>query len=78
MSCYVLPLPRLSVFRADWLVPTQNKQEISSLNLNCTVCPEVRVTPNTPLFYAICGRILKPFELQVVHMCGFDLVYDMP
>ena len=41
-----------------------------------TVCPKVPYTNNVSLFSAIGGWIPKPFDLQVVHMCGFDLVYD--
>ena len=37
-----------------------------------TVCPKVRDT----LFSALCGWILKPFDLMIVHTAGFVLVYD--
>ena len=32
-------------------------------------------TFHTPLISPICQWILKPFELQVAHIGGFDLVY---
>ena len=40
------------------------------------VCPKVPYTSNVYLFSAIGGWIPKPFDLKVVHMCGFDLLYD--
>ena len=43
-----------------------------------TVYPKDGTTLYTPLFSTLCGRIAKPFELQIVHMCGFDMTYDMP
>ena len=30
------------------------------------------------VFSAISGWILKPFDLQVATMCGFDIMYDKP
>ena len=42
-----------------------------------TVCPKVPLKRNLVVFSAVCGWILKPFELQIVLECGFDMMYDM-
>ena len=48
------------------------------LNLpSATVCPKVPLKRNLVVFSALCGWILKPFELQIVLECGFDMMYDM-
>ena len=42
-----------------------------------TVCPKVPLKRNIVVFSAINGWIPKPFELQIVLKCGFDMMYDM-
>ena len=42
-----------------------------------TVCPKVPLKRNLVVFSVVCGWILKPFELQIVLECGFDMMYDM-
>ena len=42
-----------------------------------TVCPKVPLKRNLVVFSAVCGWILKPFELQIVLECGFDMMYIM-
>ena len=41
-----------------------------------TVCPKVAYNSFHMVFSAISGWILKPFDLQVATMCGFDIMYD--
>ena len=43
-----------------------------------TVCPKVACNSFHMVFSAISGWILKPFDLQVATMCGFDIMYDKP
>ena len=43
-----------------------------------TVCPKVARISFHMVFSAISGWILKPFDLQVATMCGFDNMYDKP
>ena len=43
-----------------------------------TVCPKVARISFHMVFSAISGWILKPFDLQVATMCGFDIMYDKP
>ena len=43
-----------------------------------TVCPKVAYNSFHMVFSAISGWILKPFDLQVATMCGFDIMYDKP
>ena len=43
-----------------------------------TPCPKVPLKSNVVVFSAISGRILKPFDIQVATMCGFDIMYDKP
>ena len=43
-----------------------------------TVCPKVACISFHMVFSAISGWILKPFDLQVATMCGFDIMYDKP
>ena len=43
-----------------------------------TVCPKVACISFLMVFSAISGRILKPFDLQVATMCGFNIMYDKP
>ena len=45
---------------------------------NPTVCPKVPLNSNVVLFLAICGLILKPFDLQIATLGRFDMMYDMP
>ena len=42
-----------------------------------TVCPKVRYKSNVPLFSAICGWILKSFDLMIAHTGRFDMVYEV-
>ena len=42
-----------------------------------TVCPKVPLKINLVVISAVCGWILKPFELQIVLECEFDMMYDM-
>ena len=41
------------------------------------VCPKVPWNSYTLLFSTICGWIQKPFDLQVAHIGGFDLLYKV-
>ena len=41
-----------------------------------TECPKVACNSFHMVFSAISGWILKPFDLQVATMCGFDIMYD--
>ena len=43
-----------------------------------TVCPKVAYNSFHMVFSAISGWILKPFDLQVATMSGFDIMYDKP
>ena len=43
-----------------------------------TVCPKVPLNSDMVLFSAICGWILKPFDLQIATLGRFDMMYDMP
>ena len=43
-----------------------------------TVCPKVACNSFHMVFSAISEWILKPFDLQVATMCGFDIMYDKP
>ena len=49
----------------------------SSKNRLDTVCPKVPLNCNVVLISAICGWILKPFELQIATLGRFDMMYDM-
>ena len=42
------------------------------------MCPKVARISFHMVFSAISGWILKPFDLQVATMCGFDIMYDKP
>ena len=42
------------------------------------MCPKVACISFHMVFSAISGWILKPFDLQVATMCGFDIMYDKP
>ena len=53
-----------------------DNQEHSSVR--STVCPKVAYNSFHMVFSAISGWILKPFDLQVATMCGFDIMYDKP
>ena len=55
---------------------TTNKP--GSISQSGTVCPKVAYNSFHMVFSAISGWILKPFDLQVATMCGFDIMYDKP
>ena len=46
--------------------------------VDSTVCPKVACISFHMVISAISGWILKPFDLQVATMCGFDIMYDKP
>ena len=43
-----------------------------------TVRPKVPEKSNVPCFSAICGWILKPFDLQIAMKVRFVMIYDNP
>ena len=49
---------------------------IRMIKLRGTVCPKVPLKRNLVVFSTINGWILKPFELQTVLECGFDMMYN--
>ena len=62
---------------ASWTVCFRNC--VAGQNIKkTTVCPKVAYNSFHMVFSAISGWILKPFDLQVATMCGFDIMYDKP
>ena len=55
--------------------PVKTIKKYHNTMSHSTVCPKVPENSNVPIFSAKCGWILKPFDLQVAHIGGFDLVY---
>ena len=59
------------------IIFTQKIDQICVKSKHFTVCPKVPLKRNLVVFSAVCGWILKPFELQIVLECGFDIMYGM-
>ena len=61
-----------------WVDKTREEKEGGQINRTCTGCFNPSVNFDTILFSHIPGAIPKPFNVVIVHMVRFDIMYDSP